>query len=62
MQQIPNLEPADMTPGEAAQLLGVTTKTVAAMKIPGTVVLPSGHRRYVRAEVERVRQQSERVA
>lgn len=53
MPNIPNLEPGDkMMPGEVAKLFGVTTKTVSAMTELNPIVLPSGHRRYLKAEVE----------
>lgn len=41
-------------PGDAARLLGVTTKTLAAMPDLHPIVLPSGHRRYLKSEVERI--------
>lgn len=47
-----------ITPGEAARLLHVTTKTLQRMSIRGEVaafVLPSGHRRYRLADIEAIR-------
>lgn len=39
-------------PGDAARILGVTPKTLANMPGLNPIVLPSGHRRYIRGEVE----------
>lgn len=53
MAQIPNPSPDDrLMPGDAARLLGVTSKTLASMPGLNPIVLPSGHRRYIRSEVE----------
>lgn len=41
-----------MMPGEAAEILGVTTKTLAKMPGLNPIILPSGHRRYLRREVQ----------
>ncbi|TDW64772.1 helix-turn-helix protein [Curtobacterium sp. PhB25] len=51
-------EPAelpDLMPGEAAQLLHVSTKTLTRMADRGVVAavtLPSGHRRYFRSSID----------
>lgn len=53
MPKFPNLEVQDkLMPGDVARLLGVTTKTVAAIPDLHPIVLPSGHRRYLKEEVE----------
>lgn len=53
MPNIPNPDTQPkMMPGEVAKLLGVTTKTVAAITELNPIILPSGHRRYVKAEVD----------
>jgi hypothetical protein len=39
-------------PGDAARILGVTPKTLASMPGLNPIVLPSGHRRYIRSEIE----------
>lgn len=41
-----------IAPGDAARILGVTTKTLAKMPTLHPIILPSGHRRYLRGEVE----------
>ena len=41
-----------LMPGDAAKMLGVTTKTLGTMRGLTPIVLPSGHRRYRRSEVE----------
>lgn len=44
-----------LTPREAAQILGVSGRTLSRMVGRGDIEarrLPSGHRRFVRAEVE----------
>ncbi len=44
-----------LTPGDAARMLHVTTKTLQRMAQRGdlaAVLLPSGHRRYRQADVE----------
>lgn len=41
-------------PGDAARLVGVTTKTLAAMPGLHPIILPSGHRRYLRSEIDRI--------
>lgn len=46
------------TPGEAARMLHVTTKTLQRMALRGEVmaiVLPSGHRRYRQEDIETIR-------
>lgn len=46
-----------MTPGEASADLGVTPTTLLRMAARGDVVaivLPSGHRRYLRASIEAI--------
>ena len=53
MPNIPDQETsAKLMPGEAAARLGVTTKTLTVMSALHPIVLPSGHRRYLAAEVE----------
>lgn len=47
-----------ISPGEAAMMLHVETKTLQRMVARGeitAVVLPSGHRRYRLAEIEKIR-------
>ena len=41
-----------MRPGEAATVLGVTTRTLIGIGALHPTMLPSGHRRYLRSEVE----------
>lgn len=48
------LESPLLRPGEAAALMGITTKTLASIADAGhltVVTLPSGHRRYWASEV-----------
>ena len=48
-----------IAPREVAALLGVSTRTVSRMADSGRltpITLPSGHRRYLRSEVERLAQ------
>ena len=53
MPNLPDQETdAKLMPGEAASILGVTTKTLTAMTKLHPIILPSGHRRYLKAEVE----------
>lgn len=53
MPNIPDLETSEkLMPGEVARIFGVTTKTVAAMDELNPIVLPSGHRRYLKSEVD----------
>lgn len=53
MPNLPDVdESAKLTPGEAARMLGVTTRTLTTMPGLHPIVLPSGHRRYLVAEVE----------
>lgn len=59
MPQIPNQEVTDkLMPGDAARMLGVTTKTLSAMPNLHPIVLPSGHRRYLRSEIEAIAAES----
>ena len=52
MPNLPDQQIADkLRPGEAARILGVTTRTLTSMPSLHPIVLPSGHRRYIRAEV-----------
>lgn len=47
----------NLTPGQAAEILGVSSSTVRRWEEAGTLVpvrLPSGHRRYRRADVDRL--------
>jgi len=44
-----------LMPREAARLLGVTTRTLTSMTGLHPIVLPSGHRRYLRSEIEALR-------
>lgn len=48
-----------LMPGEAARMLGVSTKTLATMTGLNPIILPSGHRRYIRAEVIALSQHSD---
>lgn len=53
----PAADEVPLKPGEAAALLGVTPKTMARLVARGdvrAVTLPSGHRRYSRADVEKL--------
>lgn len=46
-----------LPPSAVAQLLGVSTRTVTRMADTGSIKsikLPSGHRRYLRSEVEKL--------
>ena len=53
MPNLPEQEStAKLMPGDAAKMLGVTTKTLSRMPGLTPIVLPSGHRRYLRTEVE----------
>lgn len=53
MPNLPDPEVTDkLMPGDAARMLGVTTKTLAKMRDLHPIVLPSGHRRYLRSEIE----------
>lgn len=48
-----------IAPREVAKILGVSTRTVSRMADAGelhAIPLPSGHRRYVRAEIEALAQ------
>lgn len=48
-----------LMPSEAARMLYVTTKTLVRMAERGdieVIKLPSGHRRYIRSQVEAIRQ------
>lgn len=54
-QVIPNEASPYLMPGEAADMLGVSTTTLATWALKGrvrAVTLPSGHRRYVREDIE----------
>lgn len=56
---------AKLTPAEASRLLYVSTRTLTRMGDRGqlTVVrLPSGHRRYLRGEVEELAHPARRTA
>jgi predicted site-specific integrase-resolvase len=47
-----------MRPAHAALVLGIHTKTLSRMALAGSiksVVLPSGHRRYVKSDIETLR-------
>lgn len=54
-----NLDTSDLLrPAEAALLLGIHTKTLTRMAQAGSiksVLLPSGHRRYVREDIDALR-------
>ena len=54
-----NLDTSDlMRPAEAALLLGIHTKTLTRMALSGSiksVLLPSGHRRYLRDDIDALR-------
>lgn len=53
MAQIPNPSPDDrLMPGDAARMLGVTPKTLSNMPGLNPIILPSGHRRYIRREID----------
>lgn len=53
MPNIPNPEADEkLMPGDVARIFGVTTKTVAAMPGLNPIILPSGHRRYLKSEVD----------
>lgn len=56
MTQRPNPAPGDLlTPGEAAAIAHVTPRTIyryGSDGLLGFITLPSGHRRYVRKDVE----------
>ena len=56
MTQRPNLAPGDLlTPGQAAAIAHVTPRTIHRYGSAGRlsfITLPSGHRRYARADVE----------
>lgn len=53
MPNFPDQELSDkLKPGEAAAMLGVSTKTLTTMAGLHPIKLPSGHRRYLRAEIE----------
>lgn len=56
MTQRPNPAPGDLvTPGEAAAIAHVTVRTIHRYGSDGRlafITLPSGHRRYVREDVE----------
>lgn len=50
-------EDAKMKPGEAAAMLNVDPRTLSRMAKSGaisSVVLPSGHQRYFRSEIEQL--------
>jgi len=54
----PEQDAQPMRPGEAARALGVSPKTMARLAERGmvrAVNLPSGQRRYDRADVERIK-------
>lgn len=56
-KQLSDGEVTFLPPGQAADLLHVTTKTLQRMAIRGEVkaiTLPSGHRRYDRKSVEAI--------
>lgn len=53
MPNIPNLDVDEkLMPGDVARIFGVTTKTVATMPGLNPIILPSGHRRYLKSEVD----------
>ncbi len=56
MTQRPNTDAGDLlTPGQAAAIAHVTTRTIhryGSAGLLGFIKLPSGHRRYVREDVE----------
>lgn len=56
MQKIPSRETVEwISPAEAANIVGVSSKTLASLADDGQVhaiKLPSGHRRYDRSSVE----------
>lgn len=55
MPKLPEQEHSDkLMPGEAARMLGVTTRTLADTKSLHPIILPSGHRRYLRSEIEQL--------
>ncbi|OJU39721.1 MAG: hypothetical protein BGN97_00435 [Microbacterium sp. 69-10] len=54
-KELPDTEGTLLMPSEAARMLHVTTKTLQRMAMRGkvaAVVLPSGHRRYLLAQIE----------
>jgi hypothetical protein len=58
MPNLPDQASSDkLMPGDAARMVGVTTKTLAAMKSLHPIILPSGHRRYLRSEIEALMQE-----
>jgi len=52
MEEITESGNERLMPGVAARIIGVTPKTLAAMTNLHPIILPSGHRRYLRSEVE----------
>lgn len=53
MPKLPEIaDSARVMPGDAAKMLGVTTKTLSRMPGLTPIVLPSGHRRYRLSEIE----------
>lgn len=55
----PSADEQPLKPGEAAARLGVSYKTLKRLAERGTLratVLPSGHHRYARADVDRLAQ------
>ena len=59
MTQRPNQDTGDLvTPGQAASIAGVTPRTIYRYGLAGLlgfITLPSGHRRYLREDVEALR-------
>jgi len=51
MEEIAESDDDRMMPGAAAKIIGVTPKTLASMPGIHPIILPSGHRRYLRSEV-----------
>lgn len=63
MPKLPDQGISDkLMPGEAARMVGVTTRTLADMKSLHPIVLPSGHRRYLRSEIEQLIQDRKAAA
>ncbi len=54
-----------LSPGQAARVLGVTTQTLATFADRGVIQavrLPSGHRRYLKSEIDALRDRDKRSA
>ena len=57
-KELPDTQGSLYTPGEAAQVLHVTTRTLQRMALRGdiaAIMLPSGHRRYKQYDIETIR-------